>query len=179
MNVLNIAHRGARSLAPENTLLAAEKGLALGADLWELDAAVTADDELVILHDDSLSRTTNARQVYPGRDPWNVWDFTLEEIQALDAGTWYLENDPFNQIHSGNIAPEDLRTFAGLRVPTLRQALEFTRDHHWRVNVELKDQPDPAKGLALVQKTAALAAELGMDDGRQVGISSFNPAPPD
>jgi glycerophosphoryl diester phosphodiesterase len=112
--------------------------------------------------------------VYPGREPWNVWDFTLAEIQRLDGGTWFVETDPFNQIHSGNISPEDLQAYAGLQIPTLRQALEFTRDHHWRVNVELKDQPDSAKGQALVEKTAALATRLGMDSEAQVVISSFN-----
>lgn len=176
---LVIAHRGARSLAPENTLLAAQKGLEAGADLWELDVAVTAGGseaggELVLMHDDSLSRTTNARLAYPEREPWNVWDFTLEEIQKLDAGTWFVENDPFDQFRSGNVPAEDRQAFAGLRVPTLQQALEFTREHQWRVNVELKDQYDPARGRTLVEKTAVLVSELGMDAGRQVVISSFN-----
>jgi len=57
---LIIAHRGASSLAPENTLASAQKALQIGADLWELDVAVTADGELVLMHDDTLERTSNA-----------------------------------------------------------------------------------------------------------------------
>ena len=54
---LNIAHRGARSLAPENTLAAARKALEIGADLWELDVAMTSDGVPFIVHDDTLERT--------------------------------------------------------------------------------------------------------------------------
>ena len=61
-SILAIAHAGARSLAPENTLAAARKALEVGADMWELDVAVTADGHLFLFHDDSLARTTNARQ---------------------------------------------------------------------------------------------------------------------
>ena len=53
-SMLVIAHGGARSLAPENTLAAARKALEVGADMWELDVAVTADGELILCHDDSL-----------------------------------------------------------------------------------------------------------------------------
>ncbi len=74
---LNIAHRGARSLAPENTLAAARLGLEIGADLWELDVAATSDEQLVVLHDDTLERTSNAQQVFPGRAPWTVSTFSL------------------------------------------------------------------------------------------------------
>lgn len=54
--VLCIAHRGARSVAPENTILAAQRGLEEGADLWELDVQLTADGHLVVVHDDTLDR---------------------------------------------------------------------------------------------------------------------------
>ena len=83
--VLNIAHRGARSLTPENTILAAQKGLDLGADLWELDVAMSSDGEMIILHDETLLRTSNAREVFPGRAPWNVHEFSLDELYRLEA----------------------------------------------------------------------------------------------
>ena len=51
-----IAHRGARSLAPENTLLAAQKAFDLGADMWELDVAMTYDDQLVVIHDKIIKK---------------------------------------------------------------------------------------------------------------------------
>lgn len=171
---LVIAHRGARSLAPENTLAAAQKALDLGADLWELDVAVTADNELVLMHDDTLDRTCNAKSVFPERSPWNVWDFTLDEIKTLDCGSWYEEKDPFDEIKAGNVSPEELKSYAGIQAPTLREALEFTRDHNWRVNVELKDQPDEARSQAIIDKTVQLVAELGLDSDQQLVISSFN-----
>lgn len=171
---LIIAHRGARSLAPENTLIAAQKAYDLGADLWELDVAVTADGELILMHDDTLTRTCNAQQAYPGRDPWNVWDFTLEEIQKLDCGSWYNQKDPFDQIEAGNVTKAERDSFVGITAPTLREALLFTREHNWRANVELKEQPDEAMGRLIVEQTVNLVAELGMDDGEQIVISSFN-----
>jgi glycerophosphoryl diester phosphodiesterase len=171
---LNIAHRGARSLAPENTLAAARKALEMGADLWELDVAVTSDGELVVLHDDTLERTCNVAQLFPARLPWRVWDFTLAEIQTLDCGSWYNETDPFEQIAAGHVSKEEQASFVGEPMPTLRQALEFTRDNSWRVNVELKDQPNEALGQTLVQKTVEMIRELEMDRDEQVLISSFN-----
>ncbi|HFD40915.1 MAG TPA: glycerophosphodiester phosphodiesterase, partial [Anaerolineae bacterium] len=92
--VVNIAHRGARSLAPENTLVAARKALAVGADLWETDVAVTADGELILFHDDSLVRTTDAERRFPDRAPWTFTTFSLAEIRSLDAGSWFVETDP-------------------------------------------------------------------------------------
>ncbi|NOZ28111.1 MAG: glycerophosphodiester phosphodiesterase [Chloroflexi bacterium] len=170
---LVIAHRGASSLAPENTLAAARKAWEIGADLWELDVSVTADGELILMHDDTLKRTCNAEMVFPGRSPWQVWEFTLEEIQRLDCGSWFNRRDPFGQIEAGNVSRADMDAYIGERAPTLRQALEFTREHDWRVNVELKRQPTDELGRVIVEKAVALIEELGMDDGRQVVISSF------
>ena len=59
--ILNIAHRGARSLAPENTLAAGRKALQVGADMWELDVAVTADEHLIVFHEVHLGRIAGAR----------------------------------------------------------------------------------------------------------------------
>lgn len=170
---LVIAHRGARSLAPENTLAAARKALEAGADMWEMDVAVTADAELVVIHDDTLERTCNAADLFPDRRPWNVWEFTLAEIQTLDCGSWFGRQDPFGQIKAGNVSDEEVAAYMGEPAPTLRQALEFTRDNHWRINVELKDQPTDDLGRVLVEKTVALIHELGMV-GDDCVVSSFN-----
>ena len=83
---LVIAHRGARGHAPENTLTSAALGHAVKADLWELDVNYTKDYKLVVVHDDTLVRTTNVEEVYPGRPSYRVCDFTLEELGRLDAG---------------------------------------------------------------------------------------------
>lgn len=171
---LNIAHRGARSLAPENTLAAARMGLESGADLWELDVAVTLDEELVILHDDTLVRTSDARQVYPERAPWAVHTFTLSDLRRLDFGSWFNQVDPYGQIAAGQVTPAMQASYAGLPIPTLREALVFTRDHDWRVNVEIKDATGTPGDTFVVEKVVALIESLDMVE--QVLISSFNHA---
>ncbi len=98
-----IAHRGSSGAAPENTLAAIQLAIAQKADVIENDIQRTRDGELVIMHDTTLTRTTDVEQVFPDRAPWNVGDFTLAEIKQLDAGSWF--------------APE----FAGERVPTLAE----------------------------------------------------------
>jgi glycerophosphoryl diester phosphodiesterase len=170
-NILNIAHRGARSLAPENTLAAARKAFEIGADMWELDVSVTADGELVLMHDDTLLRTTNAAALFPERAPWDVSTFTLAEIKSLDAGSFYLEADPFGQIAAGEISAKAQVVMTGEPVPTLYEALCFTHDHNWRVNVEIKTLPPSLAGFPVVEKTLALIRQLEMQN--QVLLSSF------
>ena len=92
-----VAHRGASTVCPENTMPAFERAIALGADAIELDVQSTCDGHLVVVHDLLLDRTTN------GHGP--VFATELAEIRTLDAGSWF--------------APE----FAGTRVPTLHEVL--------------------------------------------------------
>lgn len=169
---LNIAHRGARSLAPENTLAAARRALALGADLWELDVAMTADGELFVVHDDTLERTSNVAAVFPERKPWSNHLFILAEIKQLDFGTWFVETDPFKQIAAAAVTDAELASYRGEPAPTLREALVFTSDNNWRVNIELKDLTGTPGDAVVVEKTVALVDELGM--AGRVLISSFN-----
>ncbi len=166
-----VAHRGARSVAPENTLLAAQRAFELGANQWELDVQVSADGELVVLHDGSLWRTSNAGQVYPLRLFWQVKNFSLAEIQTLDAGSWYLKKDPFGEIATGTISSEQQAEIAGEPFPTLREALELTKTKDWSVNIELKDVSKTPGDAVIVEKTVALIEEMDMVD--QVLISSF------
>lgn len=169
---LNIAHRGARSLAPENTLAAARKALEIGADMWELDVAMTADGVPFLVHDDTLERTSNVRTVFPDRRPWSNHLFTWAEVQQLDFGSWFVTSDPFKQIAAGQVSPAELASYRGEKAPSLREALVFTREHNWRVNVELKDLSGTAGDATVVEKVVALIEELGMAD--RVLISSFN-----
>ncbi|MEU2789178.1 glycerophosphodiester phosphodiesterase family protein [Streptomyces sp. NPDC007100] len=118
--VVTIAHRGASAYAPENTLAAVDAAADLGITWVENDVQRTKDGELVILHDTSLARTTNVEQVFPGRAPWNVGDFTLKEIEQLDAGSWF--------------SPK----FAGERVPTLEDYMDAVEDNDQKLLMELK-----------------------------------------
>ncbi len=115
-----IAHRGASAYAPEHTAAAYRLAIAQGADYVEQDLQVTKDGQLVCLHDLTLDRTTNAEQVFPGRNRtldregralsgWHVSDFTLAEIKQLDAGSWF---DP---------------TFAGEKILTFQEAIDLVK----------------------------------------------------
>lgn len=108
-----IAHRGASGYAPENTRAAFERAIAMGAVAIETDVRLTADGHLVLMHDATVTRTTD------GRGP--VADYTLAELRSLDAGGWF---DP---------------EFAGERVPTLAELIEEIVPRI-PVVVEVKDQ---------------------------------------
>lgn len=115
-----VAHRGASSYAPEHTLEAYSLALKQNADYVEQDLQITRDGVLVCLHDLTLERTTNIKEVFPTRfkeelvdgktvRQWNVSDFTLKEIKQLDAGSWF-----------------DVK-FKAARVPTFQEAINLVR----------------------------------------------------
>jgi len=157
-----IAHRGARSLAPENTLASARKAHALGADLWETDVAVTADQQLVLMHDDAMTRTTNVADVFPARVPAAFSTYTLAEIRSLDAGSWFERDDPFGQIAAGAVNSQQLAAYVGEKVPMLREAFELTLELNWFLNLELKAQPVPNDHFDVVTAVLDLADEVGI-----------------
>ncbi|MGA4848193.1 glycerophosphodiester phosphodiesterase [Streptomyces sp. G5(2025)] len=125
---LVVAHRGASAYAPENTLAAIDKARAMGFRWVENDVQRTKDGELVIMHDDNLKRTTNVEEVFPGRAPWKVRDFTAAEIAKLDAGSWF--------------SPK----YAGERVPTLAQYMRRVSRNHQKLVFEFK-KPELYPGI--------------------------------
>ena len=167
-STLNVGHRGASRLAPENTLAGARKALQVGADMWELDVAVTADGVLVLAHDDSLLRTSNARAVFPEREPWLLKDFTLAELRQLDFGSWFNATTPPSADPHDPAAVAD---YGAEPIPTLREALLFTREHNWQVDVEVKDLKGAPGERHVVEDTVALIQELDMLG--QVLLTSF------
>lgn len=108
---LIVAHRGYRTKYPENTLIAFEAAIQAGADMIELDALLTRDRKVVVIHDESVDRTTDGQGA--------VNDYTLSELKALDAGIWF-----------------DSR-FKGERLPTLEEVLERV-DKRIPINIEIK-----------------------------------------
>lgn len=108
-----IAHRGASYLAPEETAPAFMLARDLGADYLELDVQRTKDNVLVALHDNTLERTTNVAQVFPGRAKENVENFTLSEVKQLDAGSW------FNAKYPERARP----AFAGVKILTIEEII--------------------------------------------------------
>ena len=124
-----IAHRGASGSCPENTLAAFRRAEALGAHMVELDVQLTCDGEVVVVHDDTVDRTTDGRGA--------VATYTLAELSKLDAGGWFGS------------------AFAGERIPTLTEVLAAIR---LPVNVELKAGVSPgleARTLAVVDAAGA------------------------
>lgn len=105
-----VAHRGGAGIAPENTLLAMERGIAAGADMLEIDIHQTADNALVVCHDASVDRTTDGHGT--------IADMTLEEIKAL-----HIKDA------DGNVTDQ--------RIPTLDEVLELVGDRA-RLLVEVK-----------------------------------------
>lgn len=171
--VLNIAHAGAASIAPQNTIAAGEKAFEAGADLWGIDVRLTKDGVFVLMHDKTLERTTNVEELFPDRAQWEVEDFTLAELKLLDAGSWFLKTDPFGQIKAGNVSPADQRAYVGEPIPTLREALLFTKAHNWRMDIEVKPMDHPP-AAQLAEKLVSLIKETGMEDW--VMVSSFDHA---
>jgi glycerophosphoryl diester phosphodiesterase len=126
---LVIAHRGASGTRPENTLVAFQRAVELGAHMVELDVQLTRDGEVVVIHDWTLGRTTDGRGRVAAR--------TLADLRRLDAGRWF---DP---------------AFAGAGIPTLREVLEACP---LPVNVELKARGDDgleARALDVVRAAGA------------------------
>ncbi|MHC0432612.1 glycerophosphodiester phosphodiesterase [Streptomyces sp. O3] len=117
---LIVAHRGASAYAPENTVESLDRAAEMGFRWAETDVQRTKDGELVMMHDATLARTTNVEDVFPGRAPWRVADFTSAEIARLDAGSWF-----------------DVK-FAGARVPTLEQYVNRVHHNRQKLVLEIK-----------------------------------------
>lgn len=147
---VTVAHRGAASYAPENTLASIDAADRLGFRWVENDVQRTKDGELVILHDSSLARTTNVEQVFPDRSPWNVSDFTLREIEKLDAGSWFGakfkgEQVPTLEDYMDEVEHNDQSLLMELKSPELypgieRETLRELRGAGWLNSAHLKDR---------------------------------------
>jgi len=147
-SVLVIAHRGFSGQYPENTIVAFQKAIDLGCDMIELDVHFSKDNEIVVIHDDKLDRTTNGK----GR----VYDFSLKEIRNLDAGSWFGSN------------------FSGEKVPTLKEVLQMAKDKI-PVNIEIKS---PKERQYPTEELAERALKVVKDAGmlHQVNFFSFDPS---
>jgi glycerophosphoryl diester phosphodiesterase len=172
MKTRNIAHRGARSLAPENTLAALQKAWEIGADGIEVDVRVSADGRLVIHHDKTPARTTNASECFPDRASHPLTTFQLEELETLDAGSWFIDSDPFSQISNGTISFAELERLYTLRIPTLEEVLLFVKNKQWWVNLELKKVSRPQEDFPLAEAVLSVIEQVHIDPD-QVALSSF------
>ncbi len=110
--MLSIAHRGASGYAPENTFAAFRRAIAMGAGFIETDLQLSRDARFVAIHDATVNRTTNGQGT--------VHDMTLADLRRLDAGSWFGSE------------------FAGERIPTLEEILEFAKKHDIVFYLEMK-----------------------------------------
>ncbi|CAN5812141.1 glycerophosphodiester phosphodiesterase [soil metagenome] len=117
---LIIAHRGASAFAPENTLAAFKKAVEDGAEGIEFDVRLSKDGEAVVFHDADLKRIG-------GRDE-KIIDFSFEELQKIDAGSW------FNRVFP-KLADEK---FSNETIPSLRDVLNLLNDFRGLIYIELK-----------------------------------------
>ena len=142
MNTVKLAaHRGYSAKFPENTLLAMREAVKLDIDMLEIDLHMTKDGEIILMHDHLVDRTSNGTGL--------ISEKTFAEMRALDVGAWKGAE------------------FAGERVPTFREFLEFFKDYPTlEVNVELKDYPAHRGELAYesCDKSLALIEEYGITD---------------
>jgi len=132
---LVLAHRGASLSAPENTLTAFELALAQGAHGIELDAKLSADGEVVVIHDVSVERTTNGLG--------KVSHLTLTALRELDAGSFFSDQ------------------FQGEKIPTLVEVFE-TIGKRAVINVELTNYQSPRDGLA--DRVCELVQRFGLQE---------------
>lgn len=168
------AHRGARSIAPENTLLAFEMARQSGAHLLETDVQMTADEHLVLFHDRGLRRTTNVTDhpAFAGAARKSLKHFTYDQLQLLDAGTWFLEKDPFGTIGHGDIDGPMQAQIKSQRVPLLRDLLKLCRVHNFPVNLEIKRKLPVKRAQRRIE--LVLDMLVAMDCQHLVLLSSFD-----
>ncbi|MEA3351762.1 MAG: glycerophosphodiester phosphodiesterase family protein [Chloroflexota bacterium] len=127
------AHRGASAYAPENTLASFRLAVQQNADAIELDAKLSADGHIVVIHDQTVERTTDGKGL--------VQDLPLAALKELDAGRTYDQ------------------AFRGERIPTLSEVFEAVGQQTF-INIELKNYAAPAN--ALPEKVAALVRKHNM-----------------
>jgi len=137
--LLNIAHRGASAWAPENTMASFRLALNMGADGFELDVQLTSDDQVVVIHDSSVDRTTNGT----GR----IAQLSFSQLRQLDAGSW------FNSAKPRRAKPG----YVGERIPLLTEVLDLAKQHNITTYVELKFARDSRAGLE--ERVVKLIAE--------------------
>ncbi len=121
-----IAHRGISAKAPENTLASFKLATAVpGIDMVELDVRLTKDEEVIVLHDRTLQRTTTGNGI--------AHKYTLKELRNYDAGSWF---DP---------------SFRAERIPTLREVLQNVGPTRW-VDIEIKSDPFQSDRRGLIER---------------------------
>lgn len=182
--VLNIAHRGAREFAPENTIPAFQKAKELGADMIEIDVRLTKDHEVVVHHDETLDRCTDVDKIFPKRPSTLLKDYYYKELKRLNTGKKFLDHfliTTFSKPPFSNITREEMNNFIPCKevlryvdnkvgIPTLENTLRWAKYNSMELLIELKTEPDTADDLLFF--TINWIRHFGME--YKVVIQSFD-----
>uniref|UniRef100_A0A8P0SKX1 Glycerophosphodiester phosphodiesterase domain containing 2 n=1 Tax=Canis lupus familiaris TaxID=9615 RepID=A0A8P0SKX1_CANLF len=136
-----VGHRGAPmvSLAPENTLMSLRKTAECGAAVFETDVMVSSDGIPFLMHDEHLSRTTDVASVFPARTSSHSSDFSCAELKKLNAGTWFLERQPF--WGAKRLSGSDRKEAENQTVPTLEELLKEAAVLNLSIMFDLRRPP--------------------------------------
>ncbi len=136
-----LAHRGASMLAPENTLAAIELAGEYRAFGFETDLRISKDGVPFLMHDATLARTTNIREVFPNRAEDRAASFTLDSLDQLNAGLWFIQQDPFGAIEAGLVSQSQLGINQGQGIPTLSAALAEVAEAGMVILFDMREPP--------------------------------------
>jgi glycerophosphoryl diester phosphodiesterase len=157
---LVIGHRGGSLEAPENTLAAFKHALAAGTDWQELDVTLTSDDAVIVIHDDTLDRTTDGKGL--------VTEQPLAALKKLTAGKPRWPEESRAQLALFNITPPDFgERYAAERLPTLAEVLALPNT---RIMIEMK-KIEPRRVSRLAEKVIEVVHAAQAAD--RVVIASF------
>ncbi len=150
---LLIAHRGYSAKFPENTKIAFENALVY-ADMIELDITFTKDKKIVVIHDETLTRTSNANDIFKNRDSYFIKDFNYEELLSLDFSAWF-DKDISSQ-----------------KIMLLDEVLALSKKYNIPLNIEIKDMSETPFDEVCVKEIYYTLEKQKMIN--EVLISSFN-----
>ncbi|XP_061073355.1 glycerophosphodiester phosphodiesterase domain-containing protein 5 [Conger conger] len=168
-----IGHRGAPMLAPENTLLSFEKAVEEGGEGLETDVTISYDGVPFLMHDNTLRRTTNVREVFPNRTDTPASMFTWSELETLNAGAWFLSRDPFGTASS--LDPDDQVRAQNQTVPRLRDILDLAALHGKLVIFDLYRPPrgHPYRDTWINRTLEVLHNESSLNSSQVLWLPSY------
>ncbi|MDX1809214.1 MAG: glycerophosphodiester phosphodiesterase family protein [Sulfurospirillaceae bacterium] len=168
---LIIAHRGARSIRAENTMSAFVQSLGK-CDMVEFDVGFSRDGVAVIIHDDTLERTSDVRDHKEFKAPYNVVDYDYAQLLKLDFGSWFVKEDPFGTIKKDEGLKSELDKLDIQRILTLDELLAFLKKNKMIANIEIKDAKETRFDEIAAKEVLKIVEKHNMKD--MVCISSFN-----
>ncbi|KAM9733531.1 glycerophosphodiester phosphodiesterase domain-containing protein 5 isoform 1-T1 [Menidia menidia] len=134
-----IGHQGAPMLAPENTLWSFQRALQMNITGLEADVAISVDGVPFLMRDRTLRRTTDVDKVFPDRRMDEASSFNWTDLQQLNAGQWFLKDDPFWTVST--LLPQEKKLIGNQSVCSLEQLLKLASYHNITVVFRLQRPP--------------------------------------